>query len=47
MQECCAYQAHTWVTIKSVYQPVEDRDGMKTGVREGYERLDDLLAGMK
>jgi uncharacterized protein YndB with AHSA1/START domain len=35
----------------SVAQSVEDRDamvesGMETGVVEGYERLDDLLAGM-
>lgn len=42
----------TRVTIQSVYQSVEDRDGMvqsgmETGVREGYERLDDILAGMK
>lgn len=39
----------TRVTIQSVYQSVEDRDGMvksgmETGVREGYERLDDILA---
>ncbi|CAG1769206.1 hypothetical protein BAC3_00119 [uncultured bacterium] len=38
----------TRVTIQSVYQSVEDRDGMvksgmETGVREGYERLDDIL----
>lgn len=39
----------TRVTIQSVYQSVEDRDGMvqsgmEKGVREGYERLDELLA---
>lgn len=39
----------TRVVIQSVYQSVEDRDGMvqsgmEKGVREGYERLDDLLA---
>ena len=42
----------TRVTIQSVYQSVEDRDGMvqsgmEKGVREGYERLDDILVGMK
>lgn len=42
----------TRVIIQSVYQSVADRDGMvqsgmETGVREGYERLDDILAGMK
>ncbi|MBI5950556.1 MAG: SRPBCC family protein [Chloroflexi bacterium] len=42
----------TRVTIQSVYQSVEDRDGMvqsgmETGVREGYERLDDILAEVK
>jgi len=41
----------TRVTIQSVFQSVEDRDGMvkagmETGVREGYERLDDILAKM-
>jgi uncharacterized protein YndB with AHSA1/START domain len=41
----------TRVTIQSVYQSVEDRDGMiesgmELGVNEGYERLDDLLARM-
>jgi len=41
----------TRVTIQSVFQSVEDRDGMvqsgmERGVREGYERLDDVLAGM-
>jgi uncharacterized protein YndB with AHSA1/START domain len=38
----------TKVTIHSVFQSVEDRDGMvqsgmERGVREGYERLDDVL----
>lgn len=42
----------TRVVIQSVYQSVEDRDGMvqagmETGVREGYERLDDILTEMK
>lgn len=42
----------TRVTIQSVYQSVEDRDGMiqsgmETGVNEGYERLDELLEKMK
>ena len=42
----------TKITIHSVFQSVADRDGMvasgmESGVREGYERLDDLLAGMK
>jgi len=41
----------TKVTIQSVFQSVEDRDGMvqsgmERGVREGYERLDEVLAGM-
>ena len=39
----------TRATIHSIFQSVADRDGMiqngmETGVREGYERLDDLLA---
>lgn len=39
----------TRLTIHSVFQSVSDRDGMiqngmETGVREGYERLDDILA---
>jgi uncharacterized protein YndB with AHSA1/START domain len=39
----------TLVTVKSVFQSVEDRDamissGMEWGVRESYERLDELLA---
>ncbi len=42
----------TRVVIQSVYQSVEDRDGMvqsgmETGVREGYERLDDILTEAK
>lgn len=37
------------ITIHSVYRSVEDRDGMiqsgmERGVREGYERLDEILA---
>jgi uncharacterized protein YndB with AHSA1/START domain len=41
----------TKVTIHSVFQSVSDRDGMvqsgmERGVREGYERLDEVLAGM-
>jgi uncharacterized protein YndB with AHSA1/START domain len=41
----------TKVTIQSVFQSVSDRDGMvqsgmERGVREGYERLDEVLAGM-
>jgi len=39
----------TKATIHSVFQSVSDRDGMiqngmEKGVREGYERLDDILA---
>jgi uncharacterized protein YndB with AHSA1/START domain len=39
----------TRVTTHSVYQSIEDRDGMveagmSQGVNEGYERLDELLA---
>jgi uncharacterized protein YndB with AHSA1/START domain len=39
----------TTVRIRSVYQSVEDRDGMiqsgmESGVNEGYERLDELVA---
>jgi uncharacterized protein YndB with AHSA1/START domain len=42
----------TRITIQSVYQSVEDRDGMvqsgmERGVNEGYERLDEVLAGMR
>jgi uncharacterized protein YndB with AHSA1/START domain len=41
----------TRITIHSVYQSVEDRDGMvqsgmEKGVSEGYERLDHVLAKM-
>jgi uncharacterized protein YndB with AHSA1/START domain len=41
----------TRITIHSVYQSVEDRDGMiqsgmERGLKEGYERLDELLAKM-
>ncbi len=42
----------TRATIHSIFQSVSDRDGMiqngmETGIREGYERLDDILAEMK
>lgn len=42
----------TRVTTQSVYQSVEDRDGMiaagmESGVVEGYERLDDILEELK
>ncbi len=42
----------TKATIHSVFQSVSDRDGMiqngmETGVREGYERLDDILVEAK
>ena len=38
----------TRITVHSVFQSVEDRDGMvqsgmEQGVNEGYERLDELL----
>ena len=41
----------TKITIQSVFQSVADRDGMvqsgmEHGVKEGYERLDELLANM-
>ena len=41
----------TRVVIQSVYQSVEDRDGMvqsgmEQGVREGYERLDEILTAL-
>ena len=41
----------TRATIQSVYQSVVDRDGMvesgmEKGMSEGYERLDQLLAGV-
>lgn len=40
----------TRVTVQSVFQSVSDRDGMiqsgmERGVREGYERLDEILTG--
>ncbi len=42
----------TRITIQSVYQSVEDRDGMiqsgmETGVNQGYEKLDEVLAKLK
>lgn len=42
----------TKLTIQAVYQSVADRDGMiksgmERGVREGFERLDELLEKMK
>jgi uncharacterized protein YndB with AHSA1/START domain len=42
----------TTVRASSVFQSVEDRDGMiesgmEEGVNEGYERLDELLAGLR
>jgi uncharacterized protein YndB with AHSA1/START domain len=42
----------TRLTGQAIYQSVEDRDGMiqsgmQTGVNEGYERLDELLAKTK
>ena len=41
----------TRVTTQSVFQSVSDRDGMiqngmEKGVREGYERLDEILRAM-
>ena len=41
----------TRITIQSLFQSLADRDGMvqsgmETGVTEGYERLDEILAGM-
>jgi len=41
----------TKVTIQSVFQSVSDRDGMiqngmEKGVREGYERLDEIFEAM-
>jgi hypothetical protein len=41
----------TRITIQSVFRSVEDRDGMveagmEVGVREGYERLDEVLKQM-
>ena len=42
----------TKATIHSIFQSVSDRDGMiqngmERGITDGYERLDDLLTGMK
>ena len=42
----------TKLTTHSVFQSVSDRDGMvesgmESGVQEGYERLDEILAKMK
>jgi Uncharacterized conserved protein len=42
----------TRVTIQSLFQSVSDRDGMvqagmEHGVREGYERLDEVLENLK
>jgi uncharacterized protein YndB with AHSA1/START domain len=42
----------TRLTIQSVYQSVEDRDGMiqagmETGMNEGYEKLDEILKQMQ
>ena len=42
----------TRITIQSVYQSVEDRDGMiqagmEQGMNEGYERLDEILDTLK
>lgn len=42
----------TKLTVQAVYQSVADRDGMvssgmEKGVREGYERLDEILEKMK
>ena|SRR5688572_2876517 len=42
----------TRVTSQSIYQSVQDRDGMvasgmETGVVEGYERLDEILEKLK
>jgi uncharacterized protein YndB with AHSA1/START domain len=42
----------TRITVQSVYQSVEDRDGMiqsgmETGVNQGYEKLDEVLASLK
>lgn len=41
----------TRLTIQSLFRSVEDRDGMvqagmETGVREGYERLDNVLESL-
>lgn len=42
----------TRLIVQAVYQSVTDRDGMmqsgaETGINEGYEKLDELLAKMK
>ena len=42
----------TKISIQSVYQSVEDRDGMiqsgmERGMNEGYERLDEILETLK
>jgi uncharacterized protein YndB with AHSA1/START domain len=42
----------TRVTVQSVFQSIADRDGMvqagmEVGVREGYERLDEILETLK
>jgi uncharacterized protein YndB with AHSA1/START domain len=42
----------TRITVQSLFQSVSDRDGMvqsgmEQGMREGYERLDDVLAELK
>ena len=42
----------TILRASAVFQSVEDRDmmvgsGMEEGVRDGYERLDELLAGLR
>jgi uncharacterized protein YndB with AHSA1/START domain len=44
-----ALNGRTRVRASSVFQSVEDRDamiqsGMETGVNEGFDRLDELLA---
>jgi len=41
----------TRITVQSIFRSVSDRDGMiqsgmETGLNEGYERLDEILAGM-
>lgn len=41
----------TKITIHSVFQTVSDRDGMiqsgmERGINDGYERLDEILAGL-
>ena len=42
----------TKITIQSIFQSVEDRDGMvqsgmEIGVNEGYERLDELIEALQ